>query len=359
MDCVGFIMNKEYYRVLLFISIEIATIFLLKNVLIFFLPLITAIAFVVPLQSFCSRHNWHMKRGNGLLAGFIFLVFLLLFILVIGSILAFFLHELQTVLLNLPYYEAYFYHLLTNAGAWIEQVLELSSGSMQERLYLLCNDCMYTISANGSSLIGKSFSYLADISKFCIFLIISFICIILFAKEIDYWKHVLLNLAVTAPCIDKLISIILRMGKKIGKMLGAYFRTQSCILLVISLTSIVGLFIAKVPNALIYGLLAGIFDMLPFIGTGLILLPWIFIQLIQSNLISSVVIIITYILCIIIREFLEPRLMGTCMSISPVGILISIYAGVMFYGIGGVLLGPVTLLISVELSREILATKSQ
>jgi len=82
------------------------------------------------------------------------------------------------------------------------------------------------------------------------------------------------------------------------------------------------------------------------------------IQLIQGNIASAIIVIITYILCMVIREFLEPRLMGNCMSISPVGILISIYAGVMFYGIGGVLLGPVTLLISVELSKEIFATKS-
>lgn len=351
-------MNKEYRRIVLFLGIEVIIIFLLKNVLGFFLPLLVAIAFVIPLQSFCARHSWYLKRGKGLLAGFLFLLFLLAFMIVIGSILAFLLHELQTILQNLPYYETYFCNLLENTGAWIEQVLDMNTGIIQEKLYLLCNNCITAISANGSSLIGKSFSYLATIGQFCIFLIVSFICTILFAKETDRWKHALLNLAVTAPSIDRLLSIILRMGKKIGKMLGAYFRTQSCILLLISLTAVAGLFIARIPNAFIYGLLAGIFDMLPFIGTGIILVPWTLIQLIQGNIASAIIVIITYILCMVIREFLEPRLMGNCMSISPVGILISIYAGVMFYGIGGVLLGPVTLLISVELSKEIFATKS-
>lgn len=352
-------MNKEYHRVILFFGIEIAIIFLLKNVLVFFLPLITAIVFVVPIQSICFQHNRRSKRGNGLLAGFLFLCFLFIFIAIIGGILAFLLHELQTVLQNLPQYEAYFYHSLSNIGSWIEHVLEIKHGSIQNRLFLLCNSWVDTISANGSSLLGKSFSYLAGIGQFCIFLIVSFICTILFAKETDRWKHGLLTLAATAPSVDRLLSIILRMGKKIGKMLGAYFRTQSCILLLISLTAIIGLFIAQIPNAFIYGILAGIFDMLPFIGTGLILVPWTLILLLQGKLINVFVILITYILCIVIREFLEPRLMGTCMSISPVGILISVYAGIMFYGIGGVLLGPITLLISVELCKEIFATKSQ
>ena len=54
-----------------------------------------------------------------------------------------------------------------------------------------------------------------------------------------------------------------------------------------------------------------------------------------------------------IRELLEPRLLGNGLRFSPVAVLISVYAGVLFYGIGGVILGPVTLLVLVELGKEI------
>ena len=49
--------------------------------------------------------------------------------------------------------------------------------------------------------------------------------------------------------------------------------------------------------------------------------------------------------------------MGNGLEVSPVAILVSVYAGVLFYGIGGVLLGPVTLLILVEVAREIFGKK--
>jgi len=50
---------------------------------------------------------------------------------------------------------------------------------------------------------------------------------------------------------------------------------------------------------------------------------------------------------------LEPRLLGNGTRVSPVAMLIAVYAGVLFYGISGVLLGPITLLILVEVAREI------
>ena len=45
--------------------------------------------------------------------------------------------------------------------------------------------------------------------------------------------------------------------------------------------------------------------------------------------------------------------MGSGAQVSSVAMLIAVYAGVLYYGIGGVLLGPVTLLILVETAREI------
>ncbi len=62
-------------------------------------------------------------------------------------------------------------------------------------------------------------------------------------------------------------------------------------------------------------------------------------------------------MCEINLELMEPRLLGNGLKFSPVAILIAVYAGVIYYGIGGVILGPVTLLILVELGREIFMPK--
>ena len=155
------------------------------------------------------------------------------------------------------------------------------------------------------------------------------------------------------PAIDHILSIILRIGKKLGGMIKAFAKTQTIIFVCISAASTIGLYLAGVSEGWFYGVLAGFMDFLPFIGTGIVLIPIAVICIIRGKLAGGIVVIATYFVCVLIREFLEPRLLGNGMKFSPVAILISVYAGVIFYGIGGVILGPVTLLIIVELGWEI------
>lgn len=181
----------------------------------------------------------------------------------------------------------------------------------------------------------------------------SFICVVLFAREIEGWQQGLLYLAAIEPAIDHILSIILRIGKKLGKMIKTYLKTQTIILLCISVTAAAGLYLGGTAECWFYGILAGFMDFLPFIGTGIVLIPIGVMSFLRGNIGSGVIILLTYFMCVIIREFLEPRLLGNGLKFSPVAILISVYAGVIYYGIGGVILGPVTLLVLVELGREI------
>jgi predicted PurR-regulated permease PerM len=75
--------------------------------------------------------------------------------------------------------------------------------------------------------------------------------------------------------------------------------------------------------------------------------------LLNGQIFGGIVAILTYVVCVLIREILEPKLLGSDMKFSPVAILISVYAGVIYYGIAGVILGPMTLLILVELGSEV------
>ena len=43
------------------------------------------------------------------------------------------------------------------------------------------------------------------------------------------------------------------------------------------------------------------------------------------------------------REFLEPKLIGKKVGIYPIAILLSVYAGVKLFGLGGILKGPLGL----------------
>lgn len=209
------------------------------------------------------------------------------------------------------------------------------------------------VARSGDGLLTGSLRYLSVAGRAGTFVVVSFICVVLFAREIEGWQQGLLNLAAIEPAIDHILSIILRIGKKLGRMIKTYLKTQTIILLCISITATVGLYLGGTTEAWFYGILAGFMDFLPFIGTGIVLIPIGVMSFLKGNAGSGVIILVTYFMCVIIREFLEPRLLGNGLKFSPVAILLSVYAGVIYYGIGGVILGPVTLLILVELGREI------
>lgn len=222
------------------------------------------------------------------------------------------------------------------------------SGWLEERIADFAGSLAHT----GDGFLSGSLRYLSVAGHIGTFILVSFICVVLFAREIDQWQQGLLNLATLEPAIDRLLSIIIRIGKKLGGMIKTYAKTQSIILVCISVTATVGLYIGGVSEAYSYGILAGVMDFLPFIGTGIVLIPIGVVHVISGKLFGGIVIFTTYVICVLIRELLEPRLLGNGLRFSPVAVLIAVYAGVLFYGIGGVVLGPVTLLILVELGKE-------
>lgn len=63
-------------------------------------------------------------------------------------------------------------------------------------------------------------------------------------------------------------------------------------------------------GAVLYGFLTGFMDMLPFIGTGIMLLPLGAIYFFTGEYWRAIVCVILYGVCVVIREVMEPRLIG-------------------------------------------------
>lgn len=142
-----------------------------------------------------------------------------------------------------------------------------------------------------------------------------------------------------------------RMIQKITGALGAYLRTQGILMLITAVVSAAGLFILKNPYALLLGISIGVLDALPFIGTGLLYLPWAVILGLMGEWRMCVGILIIYGICYLVRELLEPKLMGKQIGMTSLEMIISMYVGIRLFGLGGVILGPVGYLMIVELSR--------
>lgn len=131
-----------------------------------------------------------------------------------------------------------------------------------------------------------------------------------------------------------------------------FFKAQGVILFMIAALASVVLVAAGVEGGVFFGILAGVLDMLPFIGTGIVLVPLSVWQLLNGHYGRMAACLALYGVCILIREFLEPRLIGNKMGISPIYILFAVYAGVKLFGVGGIVKGPLALIVICEILKK-------
>ena len=100
-----------------------------------------------------------------------------------------------------------------------------------------------------------------------------------------------------------------------------------------------------------FGCGIGILDALPVLGAGTVLIPWGVVLLFQKAWKKAAVIFGIYVVCYFLRQISEARLMGMQVGLSPLGSLVSMYVGLKLFGLSGLILGPVGVLLIGDLVR--------
>lgn len=134
--------------------------------------------------------------------------------------------------------------------------------------------------------------------------------------------------------------------------LTTFFKAQGVILLVIAVLCSVVLSVVGVEGGIFLGILAGVLDMLPFIGTGIVLVPLSLWQLLNGHYVRMIVCLALYGACALTRELLEPKLIGKETGVAPILVLFSVYAGLKLFGVGGIIKGPLALIVIFEILKN-------
>ncbi len=91
--------------------------------------------------------------------------------------------------------------------------------------------------------------------------------------------------------------------------------------------------------------MVGISDAIPIVGTGVIMIPWILWTIITGDMPLAFGLTIIYLLGIIIRQIMEPKIVGSQIGLHPLVTLLAMYIGLKFFGILGMFVGPVSIII--------------
>ena len=97
------------------------------------------------------------------------------------------------------------------------------------------------------------------------------------------------------------------------------------------------------------GIGIGVLDALPIFGTGTVLIPWRLICLCMGRWGRALALFALYLICYLIREYLETKLMSNQVGLSPLETLAAVYVGLQLFGFPGFILGPLGLLLIEDL----------
>ncbi len=108
---------------------------------------------------------------------------------------------------------------------------------------------------------------------------------------------------------------------------------------------LLGLLILRIDHAIMLALLIAFLDMLPIIGTGTVLIPWGIFEIVNNNIYIGAGLIILYLFITIIRNVVEPKIIGKQIGLHPLIALISVFIGLKLMGFIGIFILPLTVML--------------
>lgn len=124
-----------------------------------------------------------------------------------------------------------------------------------------------------------------------------------------------------------------------GQGLKGYFRAQMKLMMLTFVILLSGFLIIDIKYSVLIAFIISLIDIIPVLGSGMIMIPWAIINLIVDNGLAGPIAIL-YVVLVIARQILEPKIVGKEIGVKPLYTFLATVLGGMFLGPLGVILGP-------------------
>lgn len=323
-----------------------AVYFFLKYLTPLIAPILIALLFVTIFGPLLKKmqEKWHIHRQVGAivllsLAAILLLCLLwILFSWIVGSLPAW-ISSLDTLEQELA-------QVMHTVCRTIGRALGVDSVYLEETLLGSINDGIDYIQYEAvPNVLSQTISYVKVIAALGGFLITFIIAAVLLAKDYDEIMNRMLDREECHVILEVICGII--------RYIATFVKAQLIIISVMATVAALTLGFSGIRHGVLWGILAGFLDALPFVGTGIVLIPLALVQLFCGSYGRAVACVILYIGCIFLREFLEPRLIGRRIGVTPIAVLISLYAGIQLFGVWGIIKGPLGFVMIYETYRSL------
>lgn len=146
---------------------------------------------------------------------------------------------------------------------------------------------------------------------------------------------------------DMMIEII----NDTGKGIKGYIKSQLILMVITFIIISIGLLIIGIPWAILIALIIAILDILPVVGSGLVMVPWSIVNFIKGDIDTGIYLAILYVVLTILRQIIEPKIIGDQIGVRPLYTFIATILGSLTLGPVGVVVGPMIVVIISSIYR--------
>ncbi len=263
-------------------------------------------------------------------------VCLLLFFVLLFALLGFSLSRLATggmeLLASLPaLYSDRLEPALRHSGEQWEAFLTQRSPELYAALDTLLPDILGSLQSSVRELSGRAVSAAtagaAALPKGLLNLLICLIATIF--MTLDY-PHISAFLLRQLPESWKRLAVkSMESGKAV---VGQYARSYLLLMAITFGEIFLGLLLIRQKKAALIAALIALFDLFPVVGAGLILLPWALFCLLSGGWAKGMGLLALWVIVIVARQILEPRIVGRSVGLHPLITLMSMFVGARLFG---------------------------
>ena len=141
--------------------------------------------------------------------------------------------------------------------------------------------------------------------------------------------------------MNNIIEFIMQIFKDTGKGIKGYFKSQLILMIITFITFSIGLSIIGASFPILIALGIAILDIIPVLGSGIVMIPWSIISFISGNTDKGIKLAILYVALTILRQIIEPKITGDQIGIKPLYTFAATVLGSLLFGPIGVIVGPI------------------
>lgn len=228
---------------------------------------------------------------------------------------------------------------------WFTKLQPSAAEGVQNASGFMSNIDLSAITEKLTSGVTGVYSALKGVPSMVIGIVIGVVAWILFTKDYNYIVSF-----IKRQLPDGKKNILGEIKQLFSKTVLTMFKAYGIIMLITFSELLLGFTILRATGIMVnnyfvlIAALIAIFDILPVAGSGGILIPWALFSLVSGNIKQALGLIIIYVVITIIRQYIEPKIVGNTLGVHPIVTLMGLYFGLKLFGFMGMFLVPLTIM---------------